>query len=181
MIFGGYLEAAVGAEYHGEGRHTLGEVLRTLPWARLVLADVLVVLLTGIGITLFVVPGVYLATVLALTGPLVSMQRLRSVDAMRYSARLVRPACVKVFLLVVVPVQAEHTVESFLDDLLDHLPLWLDLAITWVVASVLFAFIGLMEVADRLRAGAPGRASQGRRRGRRPGPPAEVAQAPAQT
>lgn len=147
VMFAGYLEAAVGAEHHGEGRHSLGEVLRTLPWWRLVGADLVVVIIVAVGLAALVVPGLIAATLLALVGPLIGMERLRSLEALRYSARLVRPYFWKVLLLVELPLAVEHTIEEELDHILARTPLVTDLIGTWVVAVVVFGFIGLMEVA----------------------------------
>lgn len=147
VMYAGFLEAAVGAEHHGEGRQSLGHVVRTLPWLRLIWADLLVVAITGIGLSLLVVPGIIAATLLSLTGPLISMKGLHSIESMRYSARLVLPHFWKVLLLVRLPLALEHAIEDRLEHLVDEQPLLVDVGVTWIVAAVIYGFIGLMEVA----------------------------------
>ncbi len=75
-------------------------VLRELPWLRLALADVLVLVAVGAGIALFVAPGVVVAVLLAPTFVLLAMERESVRAAIARSCRLVRREFVATMLLV---------------------------------------------------------------------------------
>ncbi|MGH3275851.1 MAG: hypothetical protein ACRDNZ_16195 [Streptosporangiaceae bacterium] len=82
---------------------TLRSVITTLPWGRLILADILVVLLVIAGLLALVVPGLIITTLLAIVGPLIEIEDLPVRVALRRSARLVRPYFWRVTLLATIP------------------------------------------------------------------------------
>jgi hypothetical protein len=86
----GVLERVVAADRHGHRRPRIGEVLRDLPWHRLVVADVL--LTAGIfgGLAVLVVPGIVIATWFALALPIINLEGRPVLDAFGRSYRLVR-------------------------------------------------------------------------------------------
>jgi hypothetical protein len=86
----GVIERVVAADRHGHRRPTVGEVLRHLPWQRLVVADVLLTAGIFLGLATFVVPGIVVATWFALALPIINLEG-RSVRAgFGRSYRLVR-------------------------------------------------------------------------------------------
>ncbi len=66
----------------------LAEALRRMP--ALVLLVVIAVVVVGLGLILFVLPGLYLGIALSLSWPALMLTRRGVVDALRYSLRLVR-------------------------------------------------------------------------------------------
>jgi len=108
VTFTGFLEAAVEWERHGDREPELRRVVRELPWGPLILTDIIVTAVTIAGAIAFVIPGLVLATLLCLSGPLVTMSRGGPRAAMARSARLVWPHFGTTFLLVTVPTFIER-------------------------------------------------------------------------
>ena len=86
----GVLERVVSADRHGHPRPALREVVRHLPWHRLVIADLLLTALILGGLGLFVLPGLVVVTWFALTLPLINLEERRVLDAFGRSRQLVR-------------------------------------------------------------------------------------------
>ena len=130
----------------GRGRVTLAHVIRTLPWGRLVLADLVVVVLVVVGLALLVIPGLVLASLLAIVGPLIEIEDRGVRAALRRSPRLVRPYFWWVGLLATVPVLLVSGVESAGPEPSDAPQLVEALAIRGVAGGVLEAAVGLVLV-----------------------------------
>ncbi|UTF52090.1 hypothetical protein [Natronosalvus rutilus] len=69
-------------------------------------------LVVGLGLALFVVPGLVAATVLAFTHPYLAIERIGPIDAARRSVELTRGSWLRVFALLVVIVMSFLTVSS---------------------------------------------------------------------
>jgi hypothetical protein len=82
--------AAVSESRRRERRHSLLEIARTVPYARLIAVDVLVALGTAVGVILLVLPGIVFYTWFALAAPVVKIERLGVRAALRRSRELVR-------------------------------------------------------------------------------------------
>jgi len=89
-FFAGLLERVVSAERDGHRHPTLGEVVRNLPWHRLIVADLILTTLLAIGLSLFVIPGLVVATWFAVTLPIINLEDRRVLDAFGRSVQLVR-------------------------------------------------------------------------------------------
>src|SRR5580700_10188837 len=72
-FYSGMLERMVGAVERNERPQPVGEVLRTLPWVRLLVADVVLLVLGSIAALLVVLPGLVLDTLFALVGPIINL------------------------------------------------------------------------------------------------------------
>jgi hypothetical protein len=107
-FFAGLLDRIVGEEERGHPRRPLGQLLRTLPYWRLLAADVLLSLGAVVGTLLLIVPGLILYTYFALVGPAVVMEDRGVFDAFRRSTRLVRGKFWLTFLLVTLPILVEE-------------------------------------------------------------------------
>ena len=77
------------AQETGQEPHR-GGLLRDLPWLRLALADVVVLVVVVAGIVAFVIPGVVLAVLLAPAFPLLAMEDQPVLPTLRRSWQLVR-------------------------------------------------------------------------------------------
>jgi uncharacterized membrane protein YhaH (DUF805 family) len=97
-------------------RVTIGHVARTLPWGRLALADLLVTLLTLIGLIALVIPGLIIINLLAVTGPVIEIEDRRVLAALRRSARLVRQHFWVVALLATLPLALSSEIETLIPD-----------------------------------------------------------------
>jgi hypothetical protein len=144
VFLSGFLCQVVSGEDPDGAR--ISAVVRTLPWGPLVRADLLVALLTVIGLIALVIPGLIVMNLLAVTGPVIEIERRKARAALRRSAHLVRPHFWKVALLGTVPVILASGVESALPSP-EGLPrLVVALAVRGVVEGVVEAVIGLLLV-----------------------------------
>jgi hypothetical protein len=112
VLLSGFLCRLTAAAAPGQEPVTLAHVIRTLPWGRLVLADILVSAGTIVGLLALVIPGLVLATLLAVVGPVIETEDRSARAALRRSARLVRPYFWRVALLATVPVIALSELET---------------------------------------------------------------------
>jgi hypothetical protein len=160
VFLSGFLSRVVSESEHGGEECTLGQVIRTLPWRRLITADLLVAALVVAGLIALVIPGLAIMTLLAVVGPVIEIEDRDVRAAVRRSVHLVWPYFWWVALLATAPVAAytefefltpePHTVEQILQNL----------AIRGVGLGLLEAVIGVVLVElyyqliamDRLRA-----------------------------
>lgn len=147
VVYAGYLDEAVGNEYFHGGRTRFREVLRSLPWIRLIVADFILVLGTAIGLSLFIVPGLIWMTLFALIGPVLVQERLGVVDGFRRTYRLSRGAWKMIAVLVVALLAVENVVHEIVHELFHEHSIWAQVASSWVVAAVVGGIVGLVEVA----------------------------------
>ena len=75
-FYSGLLERLVGAVERGHEAPAVGQVLRTLPYVRLLVADGILWVLGGLASLAFVIPGLIVTTFFALIGPLINMEDL---------------------------------------------------------------------------------------------------------
>lgn len=145
-LFSGALDRMVGARHFGHEDMPLGEVIRTLPYGRLILANFVVAVTVEVGLLLAVVPGVLAMTLLSIVGPLVNIEGHSVREALWHSVRLVRPRFWLAFFGITVPVlieqAAEHRVATaFWDD-----GFLAGFAVNAGFALVVGATVGLLEV-----------------------------------
>ncbi len=112
VFLSGFLCRIVGAAEHGQERASVGQVARTLPWSRLIRADLLAVLIVVIGLILLVIPGLIAITLLAIIGPVIEIEDKSVRAAVRRSGHLVRQKFWWVVLLATVPLAAVSELES---------------------------------------------------------------------
>jgi hypothetical protein len=146
VFYAGFLDLYVGDALY-EGRQlTLDQVLRELPWARLVLADVILAVASQAGWLLFVVPGLFVFTAFALVGPLIIVEGHGIWPAFGRSWTLVLRHFWLVLLVVTVPAISERFLERAVHALfgLEHFVAMV--VVSAVVGIVIGAFCGLMEV-----------------------------------
>ena len=112
VLLSGIVCSLVGAAVHGGERHPLADTARSLPWKRLVVADILVTIMVIIGLVLFVLPGLAILTLLAVVGPVIEIEHRPVRGAFRRSARLVRQHLGLVILLGTVPIGLSAELEA---------------------------------------------------------------------
>jgi hypothetical protein len=103
VFLSGFLCRIVDQIEHGHQRPALWPVARSLPWSRLVRADLLVFLLVVLGVIALVIPGLILFCLFALVGPVIEIENRPVWAALRRSAHLVRPHFWWVALIAAVP------------------------------------------------------------------------------
>jgi hypothetical protein len=106
-------DGKTGAEADGS---RIRDVLRSLPWASLILADLLAVLIVVIGLVALIIPGLIAMTLLSVAGPVIELERRRAVAGLRRSAHLVRPHFWRVVALATLPLLVASGVVGILPD-----------------------------------------------------------------
>jgi len=156
-FYAGLLDRVVAEEERGMERRSLGHILRTLPYVRLIAADVLLTVGTIVLGAALLVPGLVFLTYFCLVGPVINMEDHGVVDAFRRSARLVRGHFRLVFLLVTLPILLEEQVMHTVEFLVHGEPALGVFAVNATVGAVVGSVVGLTEVtlAHRLAVHAP--------------------------
>jgi hypothetical protein len=137
-FYAGMLERLVGSVERNEAAQPILQVLRTLPWGRLLLAEAILVLFSAVASVLLVVSSVP--------------------NAFRRSLQLVWPHFMLVFLFITLPLALEHEVVVFVAELIPHEHIWAIFLTTFILGDLFGMALGLMEVtmAERLVTGAQG-------------------------
>ena len=157
-FYSGMLERMVGAVERNERLQPIGEVLRQLPWVRLFVADVVLLVVGGIAALLVVLPGLVLDTLFALVGPLINLMDYSVPEAFRRSVLLVWPHILLVFCMIALPLAIEHEVLVLIHELVPHEYVGLVFLTSFVIGDIFGMALGLLEVtmAERLVRGAHG-------------------------
>jgi hypothetical protein len=92
------------------------DVLRSLPWGSLVLADVLVTLIVLVGLVALIIPGLIAITLLSVAGPVIELERQHAVAGLRRCVHLVRPHFWRVAAVGTVPLLVANGVIAALPD-----------------------------------------------------------------
>jgi hypothetical protein len=162
-FYSGMLERLIGSVERNERAQPILEVLRTLPWLRLFVADAILVVISAAAALLFLIPGLIVGTLFALVGPLINLLDASVPDAFRRSLRLVWPHFALVFVVITIPLAMEHEVVVLVAELVPNEHVWLIFLTNFVLGDLFGMALGLMEVtvAERLVRGAhgPGEAS----------------------
>jgi hypothetical protein len=103
VFLSGFLSRLVREVEGGSERASVWTVVRTLPWGRLIGADLLVGLLVVAGLIALVIPGLAAIVFFAVVGPVIEIENRPVIAALRRSAHLVRRHFWPVALLVVLP------------------------------------------------------------------------------
>ena len=151
-FYSGLLERLVGAVERGHEAPAVGQVLRTLPYLRLLVADGILWVVGGLASLAFVIPGLIITTLFALIGPLINMEDLSVRAAFRRSASLVAPRFLLVLFLITIPLGIEHELVDAVAYLVPHEHIWL-VFLTYLAGGLSFGvLLGLVEVslAERL-------------------------------
>jgi len=112
VFLSGFLCRIVGSAEHGQEHATVGQVFKSLPWVRLILADLLVVVLVVVGLVALVIPGLLAITLLAVVGPVIEIEHRRVLAAIRRSCQLTRSHIWPVLLLATAPLAAVAELEA---------------------------------------------------------------------
>lgn len=157
-FYAGMLERLVGAVERNLTPQPVSEVLATLPWIRLVIAEAILFLVTAVSALFLIIPGLVVGTLCALVGPLINLLDCSVREAFRRSVRLVRPHFWIVFVMITLPLAIEHEVVVLIKDLVPHERVFLVFLTNFVLGVVFGVALGLVEVslAERLVTGAHG-------------------------
>ena len=92
------------------------DVLRSLPWGSLILADLLVVLIVLVGLVALIIPGLIALTLLSVAGPVIELEHRRALAGLRRAAHLVRPHFWRVAAFATLPLLVANGVVGILPD-----------------------------------------------------------------
>jgi hypothetical protein len=106
----------LGAAEHRRAPLTLPQLARSLPWWRLIAADVLAAVAVVVGLLLLILPGLAVLTLLAVVGPVIEIEHRRVFAAFRRSAQLTRHHLGSVVLLATVPLIVVAELEAIAPD-----------------------------------------------------------------
>jgi hypothetical protein len=146
VFYVGVLDRLVGEAAHGGPAQSVPTILRTLPYGRLILADVVVTILVIVGIFAFFLPGAILFTLLCLSGPIVNIENRPAMSALRRSAQLVRKRFWLTVFLVTIPFFIADSIATSVQDAAHSLPLAADFCVHATVATVIAIVTGLIQV-----------------------------------
>ncbi len=146
VFLSGFLSKMVGEAEHGQPHAAVRDVLRTLPWRRLICADLLVVLLVVVGLVALVIPGLIAFNLFAVVGPVIEIEHQRVLAALRRSAHLVRQHFWGVLLLATLPVLIAGELPAALPDSADLGRILEFLAVHGVAEGLIEAALGLVLV-----------------------------------
>jgi hypothetical protein len=157
-FYSGMLERLVGAVERNQTPQPVGQVMATLPWLRLLIAEAILLVLTAAATLFLVIPGLVVGTLCALVGPLINLLDCSVPEAFRRSIRVVWPHFWLVFVMITIPLAVEHEVVVLIKDLVPHERVFLVFLTNFVMGLGFGVALGLVEVslAERLVTGAHG-------------------------
>lgn len=134
-------EGAVGRE-----RQSMGQILRSLPYVRLIVADIVFVVIVTAGLFACVVPGLIFMNLFAIVGPIITTERLGVLAAFRRSARLVRSHFWLTLGIVTLPVFVEGALEESVSGATHGGPIVFAVVVHAVFGALIASIVGLFEV-----------------------------------
>jgi hypothetical protein len=146
VVLGGVMDELVGATIRGTDQPSLSEATRALPIGRLVAADVVVAVLVGLGGALGAIPGLVVAAMVAIVGPVVNIERQGPWRAVHRSFRLTWPHAWLAIGIVVPAILVESIVHGLLVNVWDALGLFGELAVEIPLILSVGAMVVLAEV-----------------------------------
>jgi hypothetical protein len=146
VFYAGFLDLYVGGPLYEGRQPTFRQVLRELPWARLIVADALLAVATQVGLLLFVVPGLLIFTLYALVGPLIIVEGHGTRPAFRRSRSLVWRHFLLVAGVVTLPAMSESLLETGVHTFFGVEHFMSLVVVSAAVGIVVGAYCGLMEV-----------------------------------
>jgi hypothetical protein len=145
-FYAGLLDKVVGEFELGEEPEPVRTVLRHLPYGSLIVADLVIVGLATVGAVFFIIPGLIIFTLFAITGPVINIEHRGALSAMRRSAQLVRPHFWFVLVWVTIPIAFEHYAIHAVNDLVLQHALIEVFIVQGVVGMIVGSIVGLVEV-----------------------------------
>jgi hypothetical protein len=145
-FFAGLMDRIAAEEERGHARRPLRQILRTLPYGRLIAADVLLALGTALFSLALFVPGLLFFTFFSLVGPAVVMEDRKVLSAFGRSRRLVRGHFWLVFLLVTLPIVLEENVVHGLVESFEGLGLVAVFVVNTLAGAIVGSVVAVVEV-----------------------------------
>jgi hypothetical protein len=147
VVYAGYLDEAVGHEYFRGHRIHFSTVLRTLPWGRLLMADLILIAGAVIGLSFLAIPGIVWLTLFTLVGPVIVQEHHGIIDGFSRTFRLSRRAWRMTLVLVVALIAVEQVIHELVHTMTHHSDFWIEVTASWLVTALIGGVVGLVEVA----------------------------------
>ena len=114
----GHRDTGHGGTGHGGTGHgtRIRDVLASLPWGALILADLLTTVIILAGFVALIIPGLVAITLLAVVGPVIEIEHQPAWAGLRRSAHLVRPHFWRVAALGTLPLLLSNGIAAALPD-----------------------------------------------------------------
>ena len=145
-FFAGLTDRIAGQEERGHPRQPLGRILRTLPYGRLIGADLLLALGTLLFSLALFVPGMIFFTYFSLVGPALVMEDRRVFSAFRRSRQLVRGHFWLVFVLVTLPILFEENVVHGIVEIFESLGSLAVFVVNTLAGAAVGSIVAVIEV-----------------------------------
>jgi hypothetical protein len=146
VFYAGLLDLVLRSFLDGEPDPPLRDVLRRLPLARLLIADLVLVVASALAALACILPGLAVFTLFGLVGPIIVSEDLGVRAAFRRSAHLVRPHFFLSFFLVTIPFLVEDQLLHGIDlDVGGHRLIGA-FVVSAVIGATVGSAVGLLEV-----------------------------------
>ena len=145
-FFAGLMDRVAGQEERGHPRQPLGRILRTLPYGRLIAADVILALGTLLFSLALLVPGLIFFTFFSLVGPVLVMEDRTVRSAFRRSRELVRGHFWLVLLLVALPLAVEENVVHAIVEVFESLGSLAVFVVNTLAGAAVGSIVAVIEV-----------------------------------
>jgi len=122
------------------------DVLRSLPWGSLILADLLATLIIVVGLVALIIPGLIAITLLAVVGPVIELEHRSALAGLRRSVDLARPHFWRVAAFATLPLLLANGIVAFLPDPSGAGDVLTTLVIRSVGEGILESVVGLLLV-----------------------------------
>jgi hypothetical protein len=158
VFFSGVVDRIVAVDQKGEAGIPLGEILKRLPAVRLILAALLSVVLTVVGLLLLLIPGFVCMVLFAVVGPVIVIEDLGAWQGLRRSASLTRRHALLVIVTVLIPTTLDEELSSWFEHFAWYAHPWVQLPLDVGSTIIVGGLVGVLEVtlahaliADRRR------------------------------
>ena len=122
------------------------DVLRSLPWGSLILADLLATLIIVAGLVALIIPGLIAITLLAVVGPVIELEHRSALAGLRRCVHLVRPHFWRVAAFATLPLLLANGIVAFLPDPSGTTDVVTTLVVRSVGEGILESVVGLLLV-----------------------------------
>ena len=131
---------------HAADGSRIRDVMRSLPWGSLILADLLATLIIVVGLVALIIPGLIAITLLAVVGPVIELEHRSALAGLRRSVHLARPHFWRVAAFATLPLLLANGIVAFLPDPSGTTDVVTTLVVRSVGEGILESVVGLLLV-----------------------------------
>jgi hypothetical protein len=146
VAYSGVLDELVGAVIRGETPPPIGTAVRSLPFWRLIVADLYVAVSAGVGFFLGVLPGIVVLSLFCTVGPIVNIELHRPLAAIRRAVGLTSRHLFLTLMTVGIPLTLEIAAHEYLLHLKGDVGTLIEFLVGLPLILTIGAAVGLNEV-----------------------------------